>query len=82
VAKKAEMRNEELLESDGSEDDGDDGIWGSITKTFTGNALSASSVSKGGEDDDTLNIFCLASGKNNVKWTDASSVSRPNDLNC
>jgi len=59
VQKKQEMRHEELLESDGDDDDDGDGLWSSITKTF-----SPSSASSAGEDaeDDTLHIFCLASG--------------------
>ena len=60
VQKKQEMRHEELLESDGDDDDDGDGLWSSITKTF-----SPSTASSAGEDaeDDTLHIFCLASGR-------------------
>ena len=60
VQKKPEMRHEELLESDGDDDDDGNGLWSSITKTF-----SPSPASSSGDDteDETLNIFCLASGK-------------------
>jgi UDP-glucose:glycoprotein glucosyltransferase len=57
VAKKPEMRDQDLLESDESKDK-DSGLWNSITTTFSGG------VSNNGNNgnDDTLNIFCLASG--------------------
>ena len=60
VQKKPEMRHEELLESDGDDDDDGEGIWSSLTKTF-----SPSPASNSGEEaeDETLNIFCLASGE-------------------
>ena len=61
VQKKPEMRHEELLESDGDDDDDGEGLWSSITKTFSPSP--ASSGSGDDAEDDTLNIFCLASGK-------------------
>ena len=60
VQKKPEKRHEELLESDGDDGDDGDGLWSSITKTFS----ASPSPAPGGDaaEDDTLNIFCLASG--------------------
>lgn len=58
VSKKADKKNENLLEADKSQED--DSIWGSIRSTFGGGS---NSNADGAETvDDTLNIFCLASG--------------------
>ena len=54
------MRHEELLESDGDDDDDGEGIWSSLTKTFSPSPASASGEEA---EDETLNIFCLASGE-------------------
>lgn len=62
VQKKPDKRNEELLEADGSEDE-DEGLWGSLAKTFTGSSSPGSSGDgANGDDEEPLNIFCLASG--------------------
>ena len=53
VAKKADKRDEELLQD--SEDSESGGLWNSITSTLTG-------TSNDNEKEETLNIFCLASG--------------------
>ena len=55
VAKKPDKRDEELLQSEDSDQESG-GLWNSITSTLTGS---------GGNDSDNeepLNIFCLASG--------------------
>ena len=54
VSKKSDMRDQELLEADNSGDNAG-GIWNSIASTFSSSSDAASK-------DETLNIFCLASG--------------------
>lgn len=62
VQKKADKRNEDLLESDSSSgDDSGGGLWGSITKTFGADDGSAAAQAAASADE-PLNIFCLASG--------------------
>ena len=55
VSKKNDMRDQELLESESS-DDNSGGIWNSITTNL---GLSSSEETA---TEETLNIFCLASG--------------------
>ena len=54
VAKKADKRDQELLQ-DAQDADQAGGLWNSITSTLTGSA-------KDDDKEETLNIFCLASG--------------------
>ena len=58
MAKKADKKNEDLLEADKGKDD--QGLWGSIRSTFS----SSSPSTTGNENpaDEVINIFCLASG--------------------
>ena len=56
VSKKLDMKDQELLEAD-SAGDNSGGLWNSIASTF-----SSSSGSEASAKDETLNIFCLASG--------------------
>ncbi len=56
VAKKADKRDEELLQSDRDPNASGGSLWSSITSTFSG-------ADDGGKsEDEPLNIFCLASG--------------------
>ena len=58
VAKKADKHDQQLLESDDNAE-ASGGLWDSITSTLTGTTGSGNNAA---EKDDTLNIFCLASG--------------------
>ena len=64
MQKKADKRNEELLESDddnaGGGGGGTGGIWDSIKSSLSGSDDKNKEDSDGEEE--TLNIFCLASG--------------------
>lgn len=59
VSKKPDKRNEELLESDSDRDKDAGGLWNSITSTFGGSSAKANGDS---DNEEPLNIFCLASG--------------------
>ncbi|XP_059082867.1 UDP-glucose:glycoprotein glucosyltransferase 1-like [Tigriopus californicus] len=60
VQKKPDKRNEELLEADAGSEEGQGGLWNSISNTFSS---AGSTVAKSEEgDEEVLNIFCLASG--------------------
>ncbi len=59
VSKKPDKRHEELLESDSSDQTSGGGIWNSITSTFSGGGDSGAGSA---DKEETLNIFCLASG--------------------
>ena len=54
MTKKTDMRDQELLEADNPGDNAG-GLWNSIASTF-------SSSTDNSAKDETLNIFCLASG--------------------
>eukprot|EP00092_Neocalanus_flemingeri_P004418 GFUD01004753.1.p1 GENE.GFUD01004753.1~~GFUD01004753.1.p1 ORF type:complete len:1525 (-),score=439.73 GFUD01004753.1:373-4947(-) len=56
VAKKADKKNEELLPRDGSDEDSGNGWFSSITNQFAG------SGSADEQEDQGLNIFCVATG--------------------
>uniref|UniRef100_A0A0K2UY63 UDP-glucose:glycoprotein glucosyltransferase n=1 Tax=Lepeophtheirus salmonis TaxID=72036 RepID=A0A0K2UY63_LEPSM len=60
VSKKSDMQHEELLGSS-DHDKADGGIWNSITSTFTGSS-NKEELDSSEENDNVLNIFCLASG--------------------
>ena len=59
MQKKPDKRNEELLEADTQESQ-EGGLWDSLTATLTGSKKEDGEGD--GEEDNTINIFCLASG--------------------
>ncbi len=60
VQKKPDKRGEELLEADTDSESESGGLWDSLTSTFASSKTKDDGDSD--EEDNTLNIFCLASG--------------------